>query len=160
MNAVENVGGHGQYMTFQLSGQEYGLSIMQVREIIGYRRLTRVPQTPAFILGVINLRGNVVAVLDLALQFGLPPSPITGRTCIIIVEANLTGKPVLTGILADSVSKVLELFPDEILPAPAFGTRVREDFLRGVGRVGETFVLLLDVKKVLLNGGLPTSAAA
>jgi purine-binding chemotaxis protein CheW len=79
---------------------------------------------------------------------------------MIIVEANLTGKPVLTGILADSVSKVLELSPDEILPAPAFGTRVREDFLRGVGRVGQTFVLLLDVNKVLLNGGLPTSAAA
>jgi purine-binding chemotaxis protein CheW len=140
-----------QYLTFQLAGEEYALDIMQVREIIEYGRITHVPQTPPSIRGVINLRGNVVPVIDLAFKFTATPSPITGRTCIIIGEANLKGEPAVVGVIADAVSKVVELTDDEILPTPAFGTGVRVDYLHGMGRAGAKFLLLLDLDRVLSN---------
>jgi purine-binding chemotaxis protein CheW len=148
-----------QYLTFQLAGEEYALDIMQVREIIEYSTLTHVPQTPPSIRGVINLRGNVVPVIDLALKFTATPSPITGRTCIIIGEANLAGEPTVFGVMADAVSKVVQLTDDEILPPPAFGTGVRVDYLHGMGRAGAKFLLLLDLDQVLSNTELKSGSA-
>jgi purine-binding chemotaxis protein CheW len=151
MDETQNIRTRSQYLTFQLAGEEYALDIMQVREIIEYGTLTFVPQTPPSIRGVINLRGNVVPVIDLALRFNATPSPITGRTCIIIGEATLAGELAVMGVIADAVSKVVELTDDEILPAPAFGTGVRVDYLRGMGRAGGKFMLLLDIEKVFAN---------
>lgn len=138
-----------QYLTFQLAGEEYAIGILQVKEIIAYGILTAIPQTPPFVRGVINLRGNVVAVVDLAMKFGLSRAEVTARTCIVIVEANLNNDAHVIGIVADSVSQVIDLPAKEILPAPAFGTHIRLDFLRGMGKTGQKFFLILDIDKVL-----------
>ena len=138
-----------QYLTFHLAGEEYALGILQVKEIITYGTLTKVPHTPASIRGVINLRGNVVPVVDLGVKFGLAASPITDRTCIVIVEANINDMQTVMGVVADSVSQVISMSRDSILPAPAFGTQVRVDYLRGMGKSGDKFVLVLDIDKVL-----------
>ncbi len=149
MNDQENNFDQTQYLTFHLAGEEYAVGILQVKEIITYGTLTKVPHTPASIRGVINLRGNVVPVIDLALKFGLTASPVTDRTCIVIVEANINDARIVMGVVADSVSQVISMAGDTILPAPAFGTRVRIDFLRGMGKAGDKFVLVLDIDKVL-----------
>jgi purine-binding chemotaxis protein CheW len=149
MHDKDNSVDHTQYLTFHLAGEEYAVGILQVREIITYGTLTKVPHTPPSIRGVINLRGNVVPVIDLGLKFGLTPSPVTDRTCIVIVEANINESRTVMGVIADSVSQVISMSETNILPAPAFGTRVRLDFLRGMGQSGDKFVLVLDIDKVL-----------
>lgn len=149
MHDKDNSFDHTQYLTFHLAGEEYAVGILQVREIITYGTLTKVPHTPPSIRGVINLRGNVVPVVDLGLKFGLTGSPVTDRTCIVIVEANINENRTVMGVIADSVSQVISMPENNILPAPAFGTRVRIDFLRGMGKSGDKFVLVLDIDKVL-----------
>ena len=138
-----------QYLTFHLAGEEYAIGILQVKEIIPYVTLTTVPQTPASIRGVINLRGSVVPVIDLAVKLGLSPKPITARSCIVIIETKTATEKLIMGVVADSVSQVIDLPPQEISATPPFGTQVQIDFLRGIGRSGEKFVLILDVDKVL-----------
>jgi purine-binding chemotaxis protein CheW len=138
-----------QYLTFQLAGEEYAIGILQVKEIIPYLTLTAVPQTPASIRGVINLRGSVVPVIDLAVKLGLSPKPITARSCIVIVETKIATGNLIMGVIADSVSQVIDLPPQEISATPPFGTGVQIDFLRGIGRSGQKFVLVLDIDKVL-----------
>ena len=138
-----------QFLTFSLAGEEYAIGLFRVKEIIPYNTVTKVPQAPNFIHGVINLRGSVVAVVDLALKFGLTSKPITDRTCIVIVEAVLDGESTVTGIIADSVSQVTDLAISDILPAPAFGTYVTTDFIRGLGKAGDKFLLILDIDKAL-----------
>jgi purine-binding chemotaxis protein CheW len=138
-----------QYLTFHLAGEEYAVGILKVKEIIAYGTLTVVPHTPPSIRGVINLRGNVVPVVDLAIKFGLDPSSITPRTCIVIVEVELDGERTTMGIVADSVSQVIELPSSDVLPTPPFGTRVKIDFLHGMGRADNKFFLILDIDKVL-----------
>lgn len=162
MNEGQNAADQTQYLTFHIAGEEYAVGILRVKEIITYGTLTTVPQTPPSIRGVINLRGNVVPVVDLAVRFGLPASPVTGRTCIVIVELNLATEQTVMGIMADSVSEVVELIAEDILPAPAFGTHVRTDFLRGMGKAGAKFVLILDIDKVLSAGDMinPSSPSA
>ncbi len=150
----------GQYLTFLLGGEEYGAAILQVKEIIEYDTLTSVPTTPPWIRGVINLRGSVVPVIDLAVKFGLPETAITSRTCIVIVEAVLDGDAADMGVMVDSVSQVIELSGEGIEPAPAFGTRIHVEYLLGMGRLGEKFVLLLDVDRVLSSDELMTASAA
>jgi len=159
MSETQNVVEQSQYLTFHLAGEEYAVGILQVKEIIEYGTITKVPQTPPSIRGVINLRGNVVPVVDLAVKFGLAPSPITERTCIVIVEADFDGERTVMGVIADAVSKVVKLSPEEIVPAPPFGTQVRVDFLRGMGKAGKKFVLLLDIDKVLCAAELQAGAA-
>jgi purine-binding chemotaxis protein CheW len=153
------------YLTFQLAGEEYAVGILHVKEIITYGTLTVVPQTPPFIRGVINLRGSVVPVVDLALKFGLSASPVTNRTCIVIVEVSLDGEPTVVGMIADSVSQVVELSADDILPAPPFGTQVKMNFLQGMGKAGARFLLILDIDRVLSDASdagaaLPSTAPA
>jgi purine-binding chemotaxis protein CheW len=153
-----------QYLTFQLAGEAYAVGILHVKEIIPYGALTVVPQTPPFIRGVINLRGSVVPVVDLALKFGLGASPVTHRTCIVIVEVSLDGERTVMGIIADSVSQVVELSADDILPPPPFGTKVKMNFLQGMGKAGARFLLILDLDRALSgaefgNGALPSGPA-
>ena len=149
MTSVIQPAAPSQVLTFLVGDEEYGIGIHQAREIIQYGELTTVPTAPAFIRGVINLRGSVVPVADLAVRFGRAPREITPRSCIVVVEVSRGGEPVIMGILADRVSQVAELAADAIEPAPAFGTGVRPDWLLGLGRAGSRFLLLLDIDRVL-----------
>lgn len=148
-----------QYLTFQLAGQQYALAILKVREIVEYGALTKVPRTPAAIRGVINLRGNVVPVVDLALVFGMTSGAITARTCIIVVDTNWEGERAVMGIIADTVNKVAQWSSQDIFPAPVFGTRMRVEFIKGMARSAEDFVILLEIEKVLRHAELDASAA-
>ena len=138
-----------QYLSFFLGGEAYAIGILRVREILEHQPGTRVPLTPPSIRGVINLRGKVIPIVDLAMKFGLPPTQTTKWTCIIVVETNLGDEPAVMGVLADSVSEVIDLAPSDIEVPPSFGTRVKVDYLRGMGRSGQEFVLLLDIDRVL-----------
>jgi purine-binding chemotaxis protein CheW len=148
MGAVEQVS-TSQYISFHVSGGEYAVSILGAREIIEYTAVTRVPMMPAAILGVLNLRGHVVPVVDLAERFGLPASTVTRRTCILVVETHLDGALTRVGILIDAVGDVLEIGSGEIEKAPPFGTRMRLDHLIGLGKVDGKLVMLLDIDRVL-----------
>lgn len=143
-----------QYLGFSLADETYALELLRIREIIEHVPITRVPGMPPAVLGVINLRGRVVPVVDLAVKLGLAPRPFTRWTCFVIVDALLEGETAPLGLLADSVSEVLDLGPDDIEPAPAFGTFVPADYLRGLGRQGERFILLLDLDRVLSTSEL------
>ncbi|HEY6339068.1 MAG TPA: chemotaxis protein CheW [Candidatus Sulfotelmatobacter sp.] len=138
-----------QYLTFFTAGEEYAISIVKVAEIVEYEAITTVPNTPVWIRGVTNLRGRVVPVVDLAVKFGLPASDISKFSCIIITEVMFQSETLTMGVLADSVSQVIELSADEIEPAPPFGTRVKTEYLLGMGALGKKFCLILDIDKVL-----------
>ena len=138
-----------QYLTFSVAGEEYAIGALRVREIIEYDTLTTVPAAPPYLRGVINLRGSVVPVLDLAIKFGLPATSITKRTCIVIVEAELEGETAVVGILADAVSQVIGLGAGDIEAPPAFGTRAHADYLLGLGKTDRKFLLLLNVDRIL-----------
>jgi purine-binding chemotaxis protein CheW len=138
-----------QYLSFSLRGTEYAVGILKVKEILQYEATTRVPSTPRSVRGVINLRGQVVPVVDLAAKFGLGETEPSRLTCILIVEALLEGTPAVVGVMADSVQEVIELGKDDVEPPPAFGTQVKVDFLLGVGKIGKRFVLLIDLDRVI-----------
>jgi purine-binding chemotaxis protein CheW len=138
-----------QYLTFFTAGGEYAISIVKVSEIVEFEAVTTVPNTPVWIHGVTNLRGRVVPVVDLAVKFGLPASRISKYSCIIITEAVFEGESVTMGVLADSVSQVIDLSAEEIAATPPFGTRVKTEYLLGMGAVGNKFCLILDIDKVL-----------
>jgi purine-binding chemotaxis protein CheW len=138
-----------QYLTFSLMGEEYAVGILKVREILEYDTVTRVPKSPAWVRGAINLRGRVVPVVDLAVRFGQPAQAVSPRSCIVILDADIEGAATVVGILVDSVSQVIDLRPEEIAPAPSFGTKVRADELLGVAPMGKKFALILDVDRVL-----------
>ena len=150
---------HSQYLTCRIAEEDYGIGILEAREILEFESLTKVPNAPRFIRGVINLRGSVVPVVDLAVKFGQDPRPLTRRTCILIVETGADDKRGLVGLVVDSVSQVIELTPDQIEPAPSFGTRARAEHLRGLGRLGNRFVLLLALSRVLEDNELLPSSA-
>ena len=138
-----------QYLTFLLGGEMYGLAILNVKEIIEYGSLTEIPMMPAFIRGVINLRGAVVPVVDLLARFGGKQTEVGRRTCIVIVEMeNDEGRQDI-GVVVDAVSEVLEIADGDIEPPPAFGARIRTDFINGMGKVAGKFVILLNIQRVL-----------
>jgi purine-binding chemotaxis protein CheW len=139
-----------QYLTFMLGGEVFALGILAVKEIIEYHSLTVVPMMPDCVRGVINLRGAVVPVMDLLARFGRPSSATTKRTCIVIVEV-LTAEQdsQVIGVLVDAVNEVLDIAPMDIEPAPAFGARIRTDFIQGMGKVKGKFVILLNADHVL-----------
>jgi purine-binding chemotaxis protein CheW len=137
-----------QYLTFFLADEQYAVGVLKVKEIIEYGIVTKVPTTPSYIRGVINLRGSVVPVVDLAVKFGLPPVPVSRRTCIVIMETTLVGERVVMGIVADSVSQVIQFAPQDIEPAPLFGTSVRLEYLEGMAKLGSKFVLILSMDHV------------
>ncbi|MCP4114314.1 MAG: chemotaxis protein CheW [Desulfobacteraceae bacterium] len=146
--AIEGITETGQYLTFMLNEETYAIDIKQVREVLDFTEVTRVPRMPAFMRGVINLRGGVVPVVDLRLKFGMTATEKTVDTCIIIMEVIIDGNLSLLGALADSVQEVLELEPGQIEPAPKIGTRLRTDFIKGMGKKNEEFIILLDIDRV------------
>jgi purine-binding chemotaxis protein CheW len=139
----------GKYLTFALASEEYGLEILKVREIIGYMEITAVPQTPAHVRGVVNLRGQVIPVIDLRAKFGMETMDVTEETCIIVVEITQGDRKFDTGIVVDHVQEVLDIAGENIEQAPRFGSSVNTDFILGMGKIGDTVKILLDIDKVL-----------
>jgi|SRR5579859_8143789 len=138
-----------QYLTFMIGGEEYAVNLLKVKEIIEYDTVTEIPKTPDWVRGVINLRGNVVPVIDLAVKFRLPASVAGKLTCIVITEIECEGEPTVMGVMADSVRQVIDLRQEDIEVPPTFGTRVKVNYLLGMARSGKKFCLLLDTEKVL-----------
>lgn len=137
-----------QYLTFKLGGEVFAIDVAKVREVLDLAAITRIPQTPEFMRGVINLRGSVVPVADLRLCFGMDRGDDTKNSCIIVVEVRLDNDTAVIGALADSVEEVLDLEPDQIEPAPRIGTQIRTDFIRGMGKREAQFIIILDIDRV------------
>ena len=142
----------GKYLTFSLSGEEYGISILKIKEIIGMMPITTVPQTPEFVKGVINLRGKVIPVIDLRLRFMMEGIDYTERTCIIVVEIEGASGTVMIGIVVDSVSEVLNIKSEDIEDTPAFGTRLNTEYILGMAKMEGSVKILLDINSVLSSG--------
>src|SRR3984893_13102749 len=138
-----------QYLTFMIGAEEYAVSLLKVKEIIEYDTITEVPKTPEWVRGVINLRGSVVPVIDLAVKFRQAPSVAGKLTCIVITEVECEGEATVMGVMVDSVRQVIDLKPPEIEEPPTFGTRVKVAYLHGMARAGKKFCLILDTEKVL-----------
>jgi purine-binding chemotaxis protein CheW len=149
-----------QHLTFMLGGEMFAMEILSIREIIEYASLTEVPMMPPYIRGVINLRGAVVPVADLLVRFGKPAAPVTKRTCIVIVEIDGPEGRQTVGVVVDAVNEVLDLAAEDVEPPPAFGANIRTDFIRGMGRVRDKFVILLDVNHVMAADELMAAAEA
>ena len=138
-----------QYLTFFMRGEEYAVSILRVKEILEYETVTRVPTTPAHVRGVINLRGGVMPVIDLAAKFGHGETVPARTTCIVVVETRLRDELLTVGLMADAVSEVVDIAASAIEPPPSFGTQVRIDFLTGMGKLDGRLVLVLDIDRIL-----------
>ena len=139
----------GKYLTFTLDEEEYGIGILKVKEIIGMMDITTVPRTPAFIKGVINLRGKVIPIIDLRLKFEMGEIPYTDRTCIIVVEIDSETGTILIGIVVDAVSEVLSIQEGDIEDTPAFGTQLNTDYILGMAKTQGSVKILLNIDKVL-----------
>jgi purine-binding chemotaxis protein CheW len=137
-----------QYLTFKLDEEVFALDISKVREVLDFTDITKVPQTPEFMRGVINLRGSVVPVVDMKLKFGAARTEKTVNTCIIIVEVAVDNETTILGALADSVQEVIELEPESIEPAPRIGTRLNTEFISGMGKRYNQFIMILDIDKI------------
>lgn len=144
----------GKYLTFALGPEQYGLEILKVREIIGYMEITAVPQTPHYVKGVINLRGQVIPVIDLRAKFGMETTDVTEQTCIIVVEITQGSRKFSTGIVVDRVEEVLDITGEQIEEAPQFGSSVDTDFILGMGKIGDSVKILLDIDRVLAGDRL------
>ena len=144
----------GKYLTFALGPEEYGLEILKVREIIGYMEITAIPKTPHYVKGVINLRGQVIPVVDIRSLFGMETVDVTEETCIIVVEIDSAGRKFNTGVIVDQVSEVLDIAGENIEEAPQLGTSVDTDFILGMGKVNNSVKILLNIDKVLIGSGL------
>lgn len=139
----------GKYLTFALGKEEYGLEILKVREIIGFMDITAVPRTPSYVRGVINLRGQVISVMDLRAKFQMESAKASEQTCIIVVEIKQGGRKLSTGIIVDRVSEVLDIAEANIEEPPSFGASVETDFILGMGKIGSSVKILLDIDKVI-----------
>ena len=137
-----------QYLTFKLQDEIFALDISTVREVLDFTTITRVPRMPDFMRGVINLRGSVVPVIDFRLKFGMTATEKTVNTCVIIAEVKVDNESVILGVLADSVQEVMDLENDQIEPAPRIGTHLKTDFIKGMGKHNDRFLMLLDIDKV------------
>jgi purine-binding chemotaxis protein CheW len=148
---IDNLKNDNKYLTFALGAEEYGVEILKVREIIGYMDITAVPQTPHYVKGVVNLRGQVIPVVDLRAKFGMEIAEVTDETCIIVVEIAHEVRKLNTGIVVDRVREVLDIRAEAIEEPPAFDASVNTDFIMGMGKVGEAVKILLDIDKVLIR---------
>jgi len=135
----------GKYLTFTLGSEDYGLEILKVREIIRMMNITAVPQVPAYVKGVINLRGKVIPVIDLRLKFQMPALETSAETCIIIINI----KDALIGIIIDKVKEVLNISQENIEMVPNFGSNVHTDYILGIGKINNSIKVLLNIDKVL-----------
>ncbi len=148
----------GKYLTFKLADEDYGISLLKVREIIGMMPITSVPRTPEFVKGVINLRGKVIPVTDLRLRFAMPENDYTDRTCIIVVEVSGQESTVQMGIVVDAVTEVLPVQDHEIEPAPEFGTDVDTRYILGMANMEGAVKILLDIDRVLTDAEIAALA--
>lgn len=137
-----------QYLTFKLGGEIFAIDVAKVREVLDFSTITKIPRTPEFMSGVINLRGNVVPVVDLRLCFEMSKTEKTVSTCVVVVEMMLEGEATVIGALADSVEEVIDLEPDQIEPAPKIGTQIRTDFIKGMGKRDSLFIMILDIDRI------------
>jgi purine-binding chemotaxis protein CheW len=137
-----------QYLTFKLEDEVFALDISKVREVLDFTTITKVPKTPDFMRGVINLRGSVVPVVDLKLKFGMNRTEKMVNTCIIITEVTVDGETAVLGALADSVKEVMDIESDHIEPAPAIGTQLNTEYIKGMGKQNDRFFIILDIDKV------------
>jgi len=137
-----------QFLTFALAHDAFAVDVQIAKEIVDYAEVTQVPQTPDYLLGVINLRGAVVPVIDMRLKFGMEEGATTENSCIIVMEVDVNGEIVTAGALVDSVQEVMDLSESQIEPPPKIGTRMNTDYIKGMGNMGEKFLILLDMNKV------------
>lgn len=143
-----------QYLTFMLAEEVFAFDVAKVREILEFTPITKIPQTPDYMRGVINLRGGVVPVIDLRLNFGMSRTEETINTCIIVVEVSVNREPLVIGVLADSVQEVVEMEPQQIEPPPQIGISLKTEFIKGMGKVDNDFVMILDIDKVFSSDEL------
>jgi purine-binding chemotaxis protein CheW len=149
-----------QYLTFKLSEEVFAIDVSKVREVLDFTTITKIPRTPDFMSGVINLRGNVVPVVDLRLCFEMSKTEKTVSTCIVVVEMLIEGEATVIGALADSVEEVIDLEPEQIQPAPRMGTKIRTDFIKGMGRRDTQFIMILDIDRVFSSEELAAVRSA
>jgi purine-binding chemotaxis protein CheW len=149
-NTEQNLtGSSSQYLTFTIGNEHFGMDLHQTREIIEYACITQVPRMPQFISGVINLRGEVVPVIDLSVRLGREAITVHKRTCVIVVELHSFEQHCVLGLLADAVNEVIDLYATDIEDAPAFGAKIRAEFIQGIAKKGDEFIILLDAEKTL-----------
>jgi purine-binding chemotaxis protein CheW len=144
----------GKYLTFALGQEEYGIGILKVREIIGYVPITPIPKSPDYVKGLVNLRGQVIPVLDLRLRFEMPVVEVTEQTCIIVVEVCLDNRLHHIGLIVDRVQEVLYIQNKDIDSAPQFGATIHTDFILGIGKVGSNIKILLDIDRIVQSNGI------
>lgn len=147
--SIKQVAGGGKYLTFELNAETYGVEILKVKEIIGIMEITPVPHAPGCVKGVINLRGKIIPVVDLRVQFGFPPLEFTERTCIIVVDLEANGLRTLVGAVVDAVAEVSQIPSTDIEPSPEMGETAETNFIRGLAKVRDKVVILLGIEKVL-----------
>jgi len=149
-NTVETVSRRVEkYLTFRINNHTFGTEVFRIKEIIEYCHITNIPITHENIRGVINLRGNVVPVIDMAVRIGMEKRAISKRTCIIIVDIEYAEEQIELGFVVDEINEVQDVFFDQILPAPSFGTEIKADFVKGMLKKGEQFIVLLQIEEVL-----------
>ncbi len=139
----------GKYLIFSLAGEEFGAEVLKIKEIMGLQNITAVPNTASCVKGVINLRGQVIPVLDLRIKFSLPPVEYTPRTCIVVVDTQVSGRSALMGAIVDGVAEVLTLAPDDIVDTPDFGSGADSPYLLGMAKVKGKVKILVDIQLVL-----------
>jgi purine-binding chemotaxis protein CheW len=137
-----------QYLSFTIGDEIYALDIMKVREVLVYTKITKVPCTPAYMLGVINLRGSIVPVIDISLKFGMMNNEKITRKCIIIIEVIIENEELIIGALVDSVQEVFELEKTQIEPPPKFATTLHSEFITGMGKYDDKLIIILDINKM------------
>lgn len=140
-----------QYLTFQLSDEQYGLNVLQVREVLEIPRITRVPRMPAYMKGVINIRGSVIPVINLRLKLGLEELENSVNSRVVIIEIETSQEKIALGILVDSVQEVVDIGQSEISPPPRIGTKIESAFINGIARLGQGFVIILNIDQVFDN---------
>ncbi len=157
--AEQEIGEINQYLTFKLSEEVFALDISRVREVLEFSRVTKVPQTPDMMIGVINLRGSVVPVIDLRLKFEMGKSERTVNTCIIIIEITVDDEVTMIGALVDSVKEVMDLDSGNIEPPPKIGTQLKTEFIKGMGKQDDQFIIILDIERVFTEDELSMAQA-
>ncbi len=146
---IENQSGNEQYLTFLLAGEEYGVDILRVQEIKGWDTATRIPNTPSYVQGVMNLRGTIVPIIDLRMRFNLGKLEYGPTTVVVVLKVDAEGKTRTIGVVVDGVSDVYSLNKDSLKPAPDFGEDINTDFVRGLATIGEKMVIILDINRLL-----------
>ncbi|MFA8344348.1 MAG: chemotaxis protein CheW [Rhodothermaceae bacterium] len=152
--SVSEISEERPYLTFELEKELFAVDVSKVREVLDFSKITKIPHTPEYMKGVINLRGSVVPVIDLRLKFGMPETQTTIDTCIIVLEIDMDSETIIIGALADSVQEVFELEPAQIEPAPKLGTKFNSDFLVGIGKKEDLFIMILNIDKVFSSDEL------